>query len=56
MKTKIKYQINEKIILKKRDEKFQKQDKISLIFTELRRSYVGLENKLKAMEENFENN
>ena len=51
---KIKYQTNENFIMQKRRYKLlQKQNDRYIDFTELLRSYVKLENRLKALEENF---
>ena len=58
MKTKIKYQCNKKIYYEKnRDKLLQKQNDYSkkrrTDYKELQRSYVELQNKLKALEEKF---
>ena len=58
MKIKKKYQINKKIILKKKQRKkiSQKQNKRCIEIRDLIRSYAELEIKLKAMEQNFKRN
>ena len=53
MRIKIKYQINKRYILKKIERLLQKQIDRYFQFEGLLRSYVELENKLKASEENF---
>ena len=50
MKLKINYQVNENYIRKKRDKLIQKQNNRYTICKELLRSYVELENRLKAIE------
>ena len=56
MRKKIKYQINEKHILKKtlhKDRLLRKQNDRYIHFKELVTSYVELENRLKSLEESF---
>ena len=53
MRKKLKYQINERYVMKKnKDELLQKQNGKNKSFEELLRSYVEIENRLKALEEN----
>ena len=57
MRIKINYQINESYIMKKnRDKLFWKQNDRYINHKELLRSYVELENKLKASEEKLKIN
>ena len=53
MRIKINYQINVKSNMKKKDEILLKQNNRHIIFKELPKSYVELENILKAFEGNF---
>ena len=54
MRTKINYRINERYIFKKkRDKLLQKQNNRYMYFKELPKSYVELQNRIKALDENF---
>ena len=57
MKTKIKYQINQKKFFAKNRDKIllQKQNNRGIQFADLVISYVELENRLKALEEKMKN-
>ena len=56
MTTRIKYQINKKDYEKIRHKLLQKQNNRYISFKKLPRSYVELQNRLKAMEEKFKIN
>ena len=57
MKTKTKYQINKKCVVNEIEKNYSKKQNIKYInYKELHRSYVELQNKLKAMEEKFTSN
>ena len=54
MKTKIKYQINEKLFMREIEKIYYRDKKNRYInFRDLLRPYVELENRLKALEEKF---
>ena len=53
MKTKLKHQINKKIIMKNIEKLLQKQNDRYIHFKELLKSYNGLQNRLKALKENI---
>ena len=46
----MKHQINERYIMKTKDKLLQKQNDTLILFKEIVRNYVALENRLKALE------
>ena len=50
MKTKIKYQINKKVLIKNTDKLSQKHNESYLNFEESLRSYVEIQNRIKTLE------
>ena len=55
MRRKVKYQINERHIMKKRDILLQNQIERYIHFKELLRNYVELKNRLETLKEKIDN-